>query len=94
MPTAADPRKLQGFPGIGGSLGTCCLCGKSFMLNLLTGENVAIREHAETGDSFSLHLKCAEELDVLQAREGSWREMRDGPLRRAFEKANEVSDDR
>ncbi len=74
-----------GTPGIGGSLGVCALCGKSFLTEIVLGS--AVKSFSVSGCDQTLygHDKClaktAEKnsLDVLNLPPES-------PLRQAYEK--------
>lgn len=68
-------------PGIGGSLGVCVLCGKSFVLNILLGSKVPTIEIC--GRTCAVHDDCLLVLRELQGK--PWQELPPGPLRTAHE---------
>lgn len=77
-----------GMPGIGGSLGQCCVCGESFAFECITGKNVRIISVTGIDADLCVHdPKC---LDILKANGPDWKTLPEGPLRRAFQEADEA----
>jgi hypothetical protein len=72
-------------PGIGGNLGECVLCGKSFLTEILTGENVTMMHVQGFDRKLPFHNQCAE--DVAKITDGDWKKLPSGPLRQEFEEA-------
>lgn len=68
-------------PGISG-MGECVLCGDSFAINVLLGENY----HFVSVDGFDIqlpmHAKCSRKFNELIGQD--WTALPDGPLRREF----------
>jgi len=79
-------RRIANMPGPGGSIGMCALCGESFLKEILLGENVHTVEIEGMDKDVCLHARC---LKVLERNGPDWRSLPDGPLRHAYEKANE-----
>ena len=80
---------LHGMPGIGGSLGCCAMCGKSFVMELLVpGERVQTIHIDGIDGDLCLHTKCLKELETI--RGNGWEELPDGPLRDCYAKAAEA----
>lgn len=85
--------RLLGMPGIGGSLGQCALCGKTFTTQILMSmsgfndEDQRVHTgHLEGFDEdLCFHQKCKEQLEKLNG--GSWEALPDGPIRKAFAEA-------
>jgi len=75
------------YPGIGGSLGECCVCGKSFCKEVLLGQSVATGKLDGFDLDLPLHKECADLLQNISATTKDWRELPEGPLRREFETA-------
>jgi hypothetical protein len=72
------------YPGIGGSLGKCALCGTSFTFQILTGEHIATVTCSWFPDKrLPMHKECADEI----ANVHNALELRPGPLRTAFEQS-------
>jgi hypothetical protein len=69
------------YPGIGGSLGECIICGKCFALEVITGRSVPMIAIGGFGDrSLPLHQACKEKLTKGMA----WEDLPEGPLRREY----------
>ena len=79
---------LLGMPGIGGSLGCCCWCGKTFVLEVLLNKWVATVHLEAFDDEFAIHDSCLPLLTELAARDAKdWRAMPyESPIRKAFER--------
>ena len=71
---------IAGMPGIGGSLGECQVCGKSFMTDILLGKSVMTGRIPGMNCDVAVHSECAKMLDGEP-----WDKLPDGPIRRAFE---------
>jgi hypothetical protein len=74
-------------PGPGGSLGSCVVCGNTFLKEILMGESVDCVGISGFGDrNLPVHKECGEKLRSLQ---GPWEEIRKnfphGPLYDCFE---------
>lgn len=74
------------YPGIGGSLGQCVLCGESFALEVITGKSVPVIDVAGFDRTLPIHGKC---VKVMKANGKDWRTLPNGPLRREFAMAAE-----
>ena len=73
------------FPGIGGSLGKCALCGKCFAFELLTGQSIATLHLSQLKDNqrLPMHKECADKAQAAK----TWLELPEGPLRTMFERS-------
>jgi len=73
-------------PGIGGSLGMCAICGKSFATEMILGKSVASLSVSGLDRKVPVHDKCG---DTVVALQGPWEQIRDkfpkGPMFDAFE---------
>ena len=76
---------IAGMPGIGGSLGECQVCGKPFLGEIILGKDVMTGRVGGIDCEVAVHKECAEQL----VAGGPWEELPEGPIRRAFAKANE-----
>lgn len=78
-------------PGIGGSLGECVACGKSFALEVITGKNVETIRMKGFSQPLPVHSKCCDEIVALaethSGEADSWMHLPDGPLRQEFAQA-------
>lgn len=66
------------WPGVGGSLGKCVVCGRDFLKEILMGENIATLScnwFAEK--SFPCHKACADKIENIHLAT----ELPPGPLR-------------
>jgi pantoate kinase len=81
---------IANMPGIGGSLGMCCVCGDGFMTEILLGQKVQIVSVDGFSKDMCIHGKC---LKVLKANGTDWRTLPDGPLRQAFAKSAAAVED-
>jgi hypothetical protein len=83
---------VWGMPGIGNSLGKCAVCGDAFVVEIMTGRNVATFHVDGIDHTLCAHEKC---MDTLEACRGeSWTALpENSPLRQAFEKANDSNTD-
>jgi hypothetical protein len=73
-----------GIPGPGGSLGECAICGKDFLLEILTGAKVKTFQVSDVTQTLYAHAKCIEpfkdgplDCELLPAT---------SPLRQAYER--------
>lgn len=68
-------------PGIGGSLGTCVICGKDFALEILLGRSVSSIKADHFDRDLPAHKICADEVIELK---GPWKSVREkfprGPM--------------
>lgn len=78
-------RGIANAPGVGGSLGMCGVCGKSFVVEVLLGLNVHTIEIDGFNADVCLHEKC---LKIMEECRHDWRTLPDGPIRNAYEKAH------
>ena len=76
-----------GIPGIGGSLGKCAVCGDAFAYEVLTGENVISFHMKAFKQTLYGHKKCADYLEQFCKEGKTWEELRDGPIKQAFQEA-------
>ena len=76
---------VAGMPGPGGSLGQCQLCGDSFVGEVLEGQEVLIGHVAGMNCDVAVHQKCGKLI------KGPWEDMPDGPIRKAFAEAAELT---
>ena len=78
-------------PGIGGSLGECAICGKSFALEVLLGRSIETLKMIGLPAAIPVHPKCAEEVIAIsnehRGEADSWQHLPEGPLRREFAEA-------
>ena len=77
-------RSVANMPGVGGSLGMCAVCGDGFIKEILLGEQVQMIEIVGMDKDVCVHDKC---LTVLQNNGPNWRNLPEGPLRRAYAEA-------
>jgi hypothetical protein len=75
----------HGMPGPGGSLGECALCGGNFLAEVLLGKRVKSFTISQSAQTFHAHDKC---IKALPPGQWDYTALPDGPLRKAFEKAN------
>lgn len=68
------------YPGIGGSLGQCVLCGDSFALEVLLGESVPRIGIDGFSKDLPVHQKC---VDAIKPGD-PWESLPEGPLRREY----------
>lgn len=80
------PDMTYGFPGVGGSLGKCALCGDTFLHEILFGEMVATIHCSQLKDkpNLPMHRRCADIAEKCK----TWMDFPAGPLRNAFEWAS------
>lgn len=76
-------------PGIGGSLGQCAICGKDFMLEILIGATVRTFQMDGVEGVLCAHRDCLQTLEEIPQGVDNWKALPDGPLRQAYEKANQ-----
>jgi hypothetical protein len=70
------------YPGIGGSLGECVVCGECFALEILMGRSIATVEIPGFERSLPLHPRCLEEMESIRGQ--GWESLPEGPLRQAY----------
>ena len=79
-----------GMPGIGGSLGTCAVCGEGFLTEILLNQTVSQVVVDGFDRQLSIHTeKCKPKLKAVMDAGGDWQLLPDGPLRQAFSRAAE-----
>lgn len=73
-------------PGIGGSLGSCAVCGDTFLFEIMTSQSVDFIFLSGFNKDLPVHKKCAEKVIALQ---GPWKDIREsfpeGPLKKCFD---------
>lgn len=74
-------------PGIGGSLGECCVCGGTFLTEILLHQTVPMIEIEGLSRDVPVHTKCVDTLQGVKDQGGNWRLLPEGPLRQEFAKA-------
>lgn len=78
-------------PGVGGSLGECVACGKSFALEVMLGRNITTVRMEMFPLPLPIHDSCADELqsisDLYVNDPDSWKHLPEGPLRQEFQRA-------
>lgn len=75
--------RSYGMPGLGGALGKCCLCGDTFMREILCYESVpSVRIDGIPQELFIHRRKCLAILKGIQ----EWKDLPPGPLREAWER--------
>ncbi len=72
-----------GMPGPGGSLGTCAVCGKPFLSEVLLGKRPVSFQIAQSPQTFHAHKKCE---PTLRACKQFLDLPPESPLRQAWEK--------
>ena len=77
-------------PGIGGSLGECCVCGKPFLKEILLRQQVAMIGIEGLSRDVPVHQDCVKTLQSVKDAGGNWRLLPEGPLRAEFAKAHEA----
>lgn len=77
-------RGVANMPGPGGSLGMCAICGGTFLAEILLGKRVQMVEIVGMDKDVCVHDKC---MTVLQTNGPNWRNLPEGPLRRAYQEA-------
>lgn len=77
--------KYFGIPGPGGSLGTCAVCGRSFMAEVLTGKPVESFTIQGIEHEMFAHDACVTTLKEIGT---DWTKLPDGPLRKVFEESH------
>jgi hypothetical protein len=70
------------YPGIGGSLGQCVLCGESFAMEVILGKNVPMIGIDGFGKDLPVHQKCLDSLMKIKGQ--GWESLPEGPLRQAY----------
>jgi hypothetical protein len=77
-------------PGIGGSLGECCVCGETFLQEILLGKQVAMIGIEGLSRDVPVHQDCVKTLQSVKDAGGNWRLLPEGPLRAEFAKAHKA----
>lgn len=70
------------YPGIGGSLGQCVVCGECFAPEILTGRTVSTINIEGFDRPLPLHSRCLEKMESLRGQ--GWESLPEGPLRQAY----------
>lgn len=88
-PIKTPPRDLipTGMPGLGGSLGTCAICGQSFAVETLMNEAPQSFSVPLLKNLMFAHDKCAEILKSIT--DGDWEKLPEGPLRKIYSEVAE-----
>ena len=81
---------LYGMPGIGGGLGQCAVCGKSFVKEVLLGRLVRTIEIDGIDGELCIHDACLNRLALIRGKD--WELLPDGPLREIYERAANAED--
>lgn len=68
------------WPGPGGSLGKCAVCGESFLKEVLMGEMVARMGLDGFKNDFPAHIACREKVMKIK----DWHDLPAGPIRTVF----------
>jgi len=76
---------IRGMAGPGGSLGQCVLCGATFLVEILMGKSVHVIEVPGIDGDLAIHERCQDQMTELLGH--PWQDLPDGPLRRAYAKA-------
>lgn len=84
-------RSVANMPGPGGSLGMCAVCGETFLAEIILGKRVQLVEVKGFDKDVCVHDKC---MDVLKRNGPEWRNLPEGPLRRAYAKAADEQQER
>jgi len=74
-------------PGVGGSLGECPVCGDTFLREILLGESIPGMQVKGIGANLYVHKSCAKTVEAI--KDGDWKKLPDGPLRKEFEETDE-----
>lgn len=81
-------------PGIGGALGECCVCGGTFLTEILLNQTVQMIGIEGMSRDVPVHKKCVQTLQNVKDNGGDWRLLPDGPLREEFAKAQAEQESR
>lgn len=77
-------------PGIGGSLGSCVVCGDAFVSEILLGSKIDSLRVGGIDADMPAHTKCAAKVIAMQ---GFWKDIREGfpegPLKKVFDEQYE-----
>ncbi len=76
---------LNGFPGVGDSLGCCGLCGKDFLKEIMLGRSVHTVSIDGIEGDLCLHEKCLKTMEEVKGT--GWGHLPPGPLRTFYEDA-------
>ena len=78
------------FPGIGGSLGKCALCGGDFLMELVLGQNISTIKCSWFPDqTLPMHKTCADKCGQGMVAT----DLPEGPLRTAWEQSQDANAD-
>ena len=82
--------KHFGVPGIGGSLGLCAVCDRSFAVECITGESVVSFRVPGIAPTLYAHKDCISTLEnIRDNKDGDWTQLPEGPLRRCYAETSE-----
>jgi len=74
-----------GIPGVGGSLGRCAVCDKSFVHEILFGMTCQSFRVPGMEPTLYAHDDCIKLLeDIRDNHAGDWARLPEGPLRRCY----------
>ena len=74
-----------GIPGVGGSLGLCAVCDKTFLNEILFGTLCTSFHVPGIDKTLYAHNDCIKLLeDIRDNQAGDWTKLPEGPLRRCF----------
>jgi hypothetical protein len=71
-------------PGIGGSLGTCVVCGGTFLMELLLGRIVPTLQVKHCERDLPAHKRCIKTAIEINDTDGDWKRLPEGSLRQAY----------
>ena len=71
------------YPGLGGSLGECVLCGQPFAYEVLMSKPVRMIHVEGFARDLPVHTKCLPNI-----KNGDWKDLPEGPLRKEFARAS------
>lgn len=70
------------YPGIGGSLGQCVVCGDSFAMEVLMSRNVPMIGIEGFERDLPVHKLCLDRMEEIRGK--GWEALPDGPLRKEY----------
>ena len=70
------------YPGIGGSLGQCVVCGDSFAMEIIMGRSVSMMSIEGFERDLPIHKKCLDNMESIRGQ--GWESLPEGPLRREY----------
>ena len=81
----SEMKNCVGMPGPGGSIGQCAICGKPFLAEILLWKTVKSFSVNGCDQTLFGHDKCLNDLKKVKV----WKELPEGPLRKAYENREE-----